>query len=44
MSLILCILSALVVLCLLMQADPWLFILTYWIVLVMKNGKEAQKK
>ena len=40
---ILCILSALVVLCLIVHADPWPFILAYWILLVIKNGKEARK-
>ena len=42
MQLILCYLSALVVLCLIVNADPWVFILAYWILLVVKNGKEAR--
>lgn len=42
MQLILCILSALVVLCLIVRADPWAFILAYWILLAVKNAKEAR--
>ena len=44
MSVILLILSALVVLCLLLRVDAWWFILSYWVVLVAKNAKEAWKK
>lgn len=43
MSLILCIIAALVVLRLIARADPWPFVLVYWILLVFKNGKEARK-
>lgn len=43
MSLILCIIAALVVLCLIARADPWPFILAYWILLVVKNGREVPK-
>lgn len=41
LALTLTILSFLVVLCLAVRADPWVFILLYWIVNLLKNGKEA---
>ena len=44
MQLILAILSACVVASLLDHADPWWFILAYWIVNLVKNLKETLKK
>lgn len=43
-SLLLAILSAYVVASLLDHADPWRFILAYWIVNLVKNLKEASEK
>ena len=43
LSLILTVFSALVVLALLCRADPWAFILMYWIVNMIKNGKECRQ-